>query len=79
MPFSNSQKNQIESHLRSHSPRCPVCSGMAWTYDEEPHFVGMLDAEYKTSIEGKVFPLVSVICDRCNYVLHFSACRMGLF
>jgi len=39
---------------------------MAWTYDEEPYFVGILDVEYKTPIEGKVFPLVSVMGDRCN-------------
>jgi len=76
MPVSNSQKNQIESHLRTHSPRCPICGGMSWTYDENPHFVGMFDVEYNVPIEGQVFPLVSVTCDRCNYVLHFSARRM---
>ena len=40
---------------------------MAWTYDEDPHFVGILDVEYKTPIEGKVFPLVSVYRSNNHY------------
>lgn len=79
MPLSESQQNQVRSHLRSkmRGP-CPLCGERNWSVEQDIQFHGILDAEYKQPVEGSVFPVVSVTCDNCYYTFQLPARRLGI-
>lgn len=79
MPLSYDQQNKIKEALTStlQNP-CAVCGARNWEIHSELSFFPMLDPEYKTPIEGKVYPVVLVVCTSCYNALSFSAMKMGL-
>ena len=79
MPFNTEQENKIKEILEPirRSP-CAICGGRNWEIHGEFSFFPIMDPEYKTPIEGKVYPIVLVVCTSCYNTLSFSAMKMGL-
>lgn len=46
--------------------------------EADVQFLGVLDPAYRQPVEGSVYPVVSVTCNDCYHVLHFSAMKLGL-
>lgn len=79
MPMSSAKQEKIINHLRTkHRGACPHCGEREMSVENELHFLGTLDAEYKQPIEGSVFPVATVICNNCFYAFHLSAMKLDL-
>lgn len=80
MPFTNAQKEKITTHLAQFPlyNKCVVCGQSSWNYCDELVVYQMLDIQYKMVIEGKLFPLVILTCNKCGYVVSFSAQKLEL-
>jgi hypothetical protein len=79
MPLTNEQKTRVQQHLQRFLRECPVCGGLAWSWEtEQLNFLGVFDMDYKQPLAGKILPLVSATCKNCYYVAQFSAMNLGL-
>ncbi len=79
MPLTEEQNETIKEHLRdSVSGGCPVCGGRNWTILPDLGFTGTMDAEYKQPIQGKIYPVVVVVCQNCHFMLQFGAKALGV-
>ena len=79
MPLSPEQQEKIKRTLSLTLQRpCAVCGGKNWEIQGDLSFFPILDPEYKMPIEGKIYPVVLVVCTSCNNTLSFSAMKMGL-
>jgi hypothetical protein len=79
MSLTTIQQQRVIAHLNSRiRSGCPLCGSRNLTVDADLQYLGVLDAEYKQPVEGKVYPVVSVTCDNCHYVVHLSAMKLGL-
>lgn len=78
MPIDHADKQKIEDHLQGRNNQCPLCGANTWTILDE--FVSPLciDPEYKRPIEGKLLPMVALICNDCGYVRQVAAGKVGL-
>ncbi len=79
MPLSSEQQGKIKEALSSvmHNP-CAVCGSRNWELQSELYFISLFDTQYKMPIEGKVYPVILVVCASCYNTLSFSARKMGL-
>ncbi len=80
MPLTNDQQTKIKNHLSNYLQynKCPVCGGNRWAIEKELAVYSMFDTQYKMVIEGQVFPMAIVYCEKCYYSLSFNAMRLGL-
>lgn len=79
MGLSKSQTEQVLSHVRSKvTSGCPMCGQKNWSIESDLHFLGILDLEFRQPIEGKVYPLVTAVCQNCYCVIQFQAMRLGI-
>lgn len=79
MPLSSDQKKTITHNIEKNTTgSCPMCGRKQWTLDSELQFLGALDPEYKQPISGQVHPVVTIICENCNYTAMFAAKRLGI-
>lgn len=80
MPLTTDQQTKIKNHLSKYLQynKCPVCDGNRWTIEGELAVYPMFDTQYKMIIEGQVFPMAIVSCEKCHYCLSFNAMKLGL-
>lgn len=78
MAIGYSEQQRIQSHLQGKNNSCPLCSTNSWGIAEDLIVAPFFDREYKRVIEGKVFPMVALICNDCGYVRQIAAAKMGL-
>lgn len=79
MPLSADQKQRIVAHLEANlHAGCPLCGSRNMSIEQDVQFLGVIDPEYKQPVEGNIYPVVSVTCDRCFHMFHLSAMRLGL-
>jgi hypothetical protein len=76
--MDESKVRKIRDHLSNKNVRCPLCHGANWTVFEDLVSPTCIDLEYKRAIEGKMFPLVALICSGCGYVCEIAAGPIGL-
>ena len=78
MPIDYTAQQKIKDHLQGHNNQCIVCSANNWTIFDD--FVSPLcvDIEYKRPIEGKLLPMVALICNDCGYIRQIAAGKVGL-
>jgi hypothetical protein len=77
MPLDATQTKKLESWLSQNAIKgCPMCGGKAITAGD------VIAAPQMTptgmSLGGQSIPMVQLVCDRCAYVMLFSAVRTGL-
>jgi C4-type Zn-finger protein len=78
MPIGYAEQEQIRNHLQGWNNNCPVCQANNWTIFEDFVSPFCVDIEYKRPIEGKLLPMVVLICSDCGYVRQISAVKVGL-
>jgi len=79
MTLSQDQKSMMEAHFRESSiSKCPMCGHNNWALQDTIKYLGVYDAEYQQPVEGKFFPTIAAICEKCFYTALFSATRLGI-
>jgi len=79
MPLSQLQQDEVVRHLQSKlRSGCPLCGERNWSVDQELHFLGVLDPEYKQPVQGNVMPIVTATCQNCYFCFHLAAMKLGL-
>jgi predicted nucleic-acid-binding Zn-ribbon protein len=80
MPLTSEQESKIKNHLSKYLQfnKCPVCEGNRWTIENELAAYQMFDTQYKMMIEGQIYPMAIVSCEKCHYSLSFNAIKLGL-
>lgn len=77
MPLGSNELRTVQDHLSGHSVTCPICHATSWGIQPDFVALGYVDLEYKRMIEGKVHPVVIMVCNDCGYLLTFSAEKLG--
>ncbi len=78
MPLSSYEQQKIRDFLNGKNNSCPICSTNRWAIAEDLIVASFFDLEYKRIIEGKVLPIVVLICDECGYIRQLAAAKVGL-
>ena len=78
MPLGYEEQQRIRNHLQGRNNRCPVCNGNNWAICEDFLSPLCIDVEYRRPIEGKLLPMVGLICNDCGYVRQIAAAKVGL-
>ncbi len=78
MALGYSERQKIQEFLNGKNNACPMCSTNNWEAAEDLVITPFFDLEYKRVIEGKVLPMVALICHDCGYVRQISAAKLGL-
>lgn len=79
MPLSQDQLDAVMRHVRGTVTNgCPMCGRRDWSIDEELHFTGVLDSEYREPVQGQLTPLIMVTCKNCLFSYHLPAMKLGL-
>ena len=78
MPIGYSERQTIQDSLNGRNNSCPMCSANSWGIADDLVIAPFFDIEYKRVIEGKVLPMVALICNECGYVRQISAAKLGL-
>lgn len=79
MPLSYSENEKVKAYMNGKNRRCTVCGNNSWGIFEEVVSPVCLDIKYKRVIEGKLFPVVILMCSECGSVIQISAKKVGLF
>lgn len=62
-------------------PKCPACGTTGWAAEEIVVAPDLIDGKHggkRIGVGGHVTPMLQMVCDRCGFVAHFAARRMGL-
>jgi len=78
MPMGLEEQQKIRNHLQGRNNQCPVCETNNWSIFEDLVSPLCMDLEYKRAIEGKLLPIVVLICNDCGYVRQIAAGKIGL-
>lgn len=82
MPLGYSENEKIKAHLEGKNNSCPLCGNNNWGIFDEVVSPVCFDIEYKRIIEGKLLPVVLLICNEfcneCGNVRQISAMKVGL-
>ncbi len=78
MSLSYEERDKIKNFMNGKNNLCPICSGSNWGIAEDLIVAHFFDLEYKRIIDGKVLPMVALICDSCGYVRQIAAAKVGL-
>jgi len=78
MSLIYSEQQRIQNFMNGKNNSCPVGSANSWGITDDLIVAPFFDLEYKRIIEGKVLPMVGLICNGCGYVRQFAAAKMGL-
>ena len=78
MPIDYADQQKIKDHLQGNNNQCPLCGTNNWAINDEFVSPLFIDLEYKRPIEGKLLPMVVLICNDCGYVRLVAAGKVGL-
>lgn len=78
MPLGYGENEKIKAHLEGKNNNCPLCGNNNWGIFDEVVSLACFDIEYKRIIEGKLLPVVLLICSECGNVRQISALKVGL-
>ena len=78
MSIGYSEQQRIKDHLQGRNNQCPICGVNNWAIFEDLLSPLCIDLEYKRPIEGKLLPVVVLICNDCGYIRQLSAKKVGL-
>ena len=78
MPLGHSERRKIKDFLNGKNNACPMCLTNNWELPEDLTIAPFFDIEYKRVIEGKVLPMVALICHDCGYIRQIAAAKLGL-
>lgn len=78
MPSERELQERLVDHLKGRNCQCPVCGTNNWNMCGDLVSPPCWDAEYRRPIEGRVLPLVVLICSECGFIRQFSALKLGL-
>jgi len=79
MPLSQPKLDKVVRHLQSKvRAGCPLCGERNWNVEQDLHFLGILDPEYKQPVQGSVMPTVTVTCQNCYFCFYLPAMKLGI-
>lgn len=81
MGLAKDKKDLIINHLQNKiSKTCPMCNTLVkWEIQgDDLQYLSTFDTEYFQPIAGKIYPIVTAICDNCFFVAQFSAKKIGI-
>lgn len=78
MSIGYSEQQKIREHLQGRNNQCPVCGANNWAIFDDLLSPLCIDLEYKRPIEGKLLPVVALICNDCGHVRQIAAGKLGL-
>ncbi len=79
MGLTKEQQELVMNHLDQKMGKvCPMCSNRNWKIEPDLQFLGALDPEYRQPIAGKIFPIVTAMCNNCYFLAQFSAMKIGV-
>ena len=78
MPFTAGQLQAVTAHLQGKNNACPICGANNWAIFDDLIAATCVDVEYKRPIQGKLLPMVALICNECGNVRQITAKSVGL-
>ena len=78
MALGYANEKKIRNHLERRNNRCPLCGSNHWEIFDDLVSLICFDVEYKRPIEGKIVPIVILICSDCGDIRQISAKKVGL-
>lgn len=58
---------------------CPICHGIDWSVNTNIfEYQDFQYAQNRSPEPEKVFPVIILVCEKCNYCISFSAANLGL-
>lgn len=79
MSLTNEQQGLVMNHLQQKiGNACPMCGNRSLGVLPDVQFLGALDPEYRQPIAGKIFPIVTAMCNNCYFIAQFSAMKIGV-
>lgn len=78
MPLSSNEQQKIQDFMKGKNNSCSICRANSWGICDDLIVAPFFDLEYKRIIEGKVLPMIALICNECGNVRQIAAAKVGL-
>ena len=78
MSLGYSENGKIKTHVEGKDNSCPLCGNNDWMVFDEIVSPVCFDREYRRIVEGKLFPVILLICNECGNIRQISAMKIGM-